>query len=559
MKRSTKRLLAILTIDAIVAINVFAVFAHDSVINISADGESEVFTEGDEYYTEVQEFLDEVEKVDDYAVYTNELVDSIGHEDGEVMIGQADVSIDVMVKGEGQGDQGVEYDEETISVIASTIDDDVVISFTDNSPRTEDPIIEEVDTPIEYIDPYKTLVVGADVNLGDTTDGNNYITLNEENTEEVKEEIAEQLETLAEEGEDIIITNTYTAGDGISAIKSVTDYLNNNTELDSTDTITITLPSATLSDWNYANEWNNEKILQALFNANKNGVQIIFNVSNNNESVIEVNRNMSNEINAYGVTNLIWNFGEYAGEIKGAQIIGTVIAGKAFVNVGEVQSGSIAANKVAHSGEIHLHYDGEKPSPTPKKESPSPSPSESKETPSPSDNPTPNSTPSADVTPSVSPSASATPSTSPSSTPSSTISPTPSATIPVVPSTPVTPSAPPSSTPSVTPTPELPDIPDYPPDEPEPEVPQVFIPHTEEAEMPLPGEVLGARRISDSNGSVLGARRSMDKAVLGKRRAPQTGDKIDLFFMALVLMVCVGGVATIVWYAKGLKDYEEYD
>lgn len=324
--------------------------AQDRVIDLQVDSNTESgYTATDastEYAENVNQFVNEVEKVDDYCVYTNELTNTLGHEDGEVMIGKADVSTTVTIKGAGQGNQGEAYDNNVKSVVASAAEG-VTIQFNDNNSSSN---------PTEN---FKTLEYGAGVTVKDTTNGCTYKPLTEEETKEVIEEIGTQLDTLAKEGQDIIVSNTYTAADGIKAIQSVATYLNETSDLDCTDTITITIPSSTLSDTSLTNDWNNNKILQQVINANKNNVQIVINVSTSaDDAEIVIDRNMSNEVQQYGATNIIWNFGQYAGTIKGAQIVGTVIAGDATVSIGEVNSGSVAADKVGHSAEIHLCYDG---------------------------------------------------------------------------------------------------------------------------------------------------------------------------------------------------------
>ena len=55
------------------------------------------------------------------------------------------------------------------------------------------------------------------------------------------------------------------------------------------------------------------------------------------------------------------------------------------------------------------------------------------------------------------------------------------------------------------------------------------------------GEVLGARKVRGGTGAVLGARRGLDQAVLGKRRAPQTGDSLAIFIWIAVMAVSLGG------------------
>lgn len=453
-------------------------YAQEQVINLEVNGTSyttENVTNTD-YGNEVKEFTNEVEKVDDYAIYTNELTNTIGHEDGNVMIGQADQSTIVMVKGDSQGNQGEVYDNNVKSIVASTSDENVVIQFNDNNTSTN---------PTTN---FKTLEYGAGVNVADTTNGCNYVELTEEATAEVIEEIGNQLDSLAAEGQDIIVSNTYTAADGVQAIKSVATYLNENKDLDSTDTITITIPSSTLSDDSLTNEWNNNKIIKQIIDANKNGVQVVINVSTAaDDAEIVINRNMSNEVEQYGATNLIWNFGEYAGTIKGAQIIGTVIAGNATVSVKEVQSGSIAADKVGHTAEVHLYYDGEKPS------TPEPSEPENPDIPSEPDKPS----------------------------------------EPDVPSTPDTPDVP--SEPEEPNTPEEPDEPIVPT---EPEVPTTPTNTITIEDTAVPLAVLGANRVVEIEDDT-------DEAieVLGANRSPKTGYELDvvnysLFALAIVLCGC---------------------
>ena len=625
MKRRTKRLLAVLVIEVVIAANVFSTYAHESVVNIEVDSESEqgytatVYenpenVEGDieslkqntseespaepestpeeqapaDYYTEVTDFVNEVEQVDDYAVYTNELTGSIGHEDGNVMIGQADVSTTVMVKGDNQGNQGNDYDNNVSSVVATTSDDSVVIQFNDNNNEPQE----------EQTEDFKTLLYGADVTVTNTTNGCNYVQLTEEETDAAVAEIANELDTLASKGQDIIVTNTYTAEDGIKAINAVTAYLKANADtMDETDIITITIPATTLSDNRYTNDWNNGKILQQMMSANTCGAQIVFNVQGTDDPTIVINRNMSNEVQQYGTTNLIWNFGEYAGTISGAQIIGTVIAGKATVNIGEVQSGSVAADKVSHVAEIHLNYDGKTSTPTPEvtstptstpvvTETPSATPTNTPvvtETPTTTPTGTPTSTPSEtptvtpSETPTITPSAtpsetptntpsstpSETPTTTPSSTPSETPTVTPSNTPEVTPSE--TPSVTPSSTPDITPTPDVtptstPDItptpdntsdvtptPDETPgDTPTPAITPGSNPPGDNSDDP---QVLGARR---SDNSVLGARRGTDQAVLGKRRSPQTGDNNFITLLSLII-IALGSGSFIIYLTKKLE------
>ena len=99
---------------------------------------------------------------------------------------------------------------------------------------------------------------------------------------------------------------------------------------------------------------------------------------------------------------------------------------------------------------------------------------------------------------------------------------------------PVTPPPTPTPTPSApTPTPSTPVV-------------------TPSAPTPTPptGEVLGARR----GGAVLGARRGLDQAVLGKRRRPSTGDSAAMIIWVIALFGAMGGAAASI---VGLKKKDD--
>ncbi len=100
-----------------------------------------------------------------------------------------------------------------------------------------------------------------------------------------------------------------------------------------------------------------------------------------------------------------------------------------------------------------------------------------------------------------------------------------------------TPGAEPSATPQTTPGTE----PEITP-EPSEETPA---PTTEISRTPAPTstptrEVLGAFRVRDKNVAVLGARRGLDYAVLGKRRRPSTGDSAEMLWWVLALGMAAG-------------------
>lgn len=163
------------------------------------------------------------------------------------------------------------------------------------------------------------------------------------------------------------------------------------------------------------------------------------------------------------------------------------------------------------------------PKPT---DEPTPAPSES---PAPSENPgtTPEATPAPSgdpgTTPEVTPAPSGDPGTTPEATP--------------VPGTTPTPEA--ASTPEITPEPENTPEPESEPERtPEPGT----VPGGDEPGGPV-ATVLGARRlqINARDAAVLGAKRGLESAVLGKRRSPATGDNAEMFLWILVLSIAIGG------------------
>lgn len=104
-------------------------------------------------------------------------------------------------------------------------------------------------------------------------------------------------------------------------------------------------------------------------------------------------------------------------------------------------------------------------------------------------------------------------------------------------------------TPDETPTPGTPGNP--PGDNPPAEQPPVVYNPPVVAQV-APQQVLGARR-TQGNGSVLGARRGVDKAVLGKRRAPSTGDSLAIFAWIAALAASLGGATACAVALKKTK------
>lgn len=133
-------------------------------------------------------------------------------------------------------------------------------------------------------------------------------------------------------------------------------------------------------------------------------------------------------------------------------------------------------------------------------------------TPTPGETPAPTGTP--DATPDTTPEATpdVTPGTTPDVTPSATPGATPEA----------TPNATPEATPNTTPT----------------------IDRTPAPTATPTREVLGALRVKDKNVAVLGARRGLDYAVLGKRRRPSTGDSTAMLWWILTLGLASGTALT---------------
>ena len=349
--------------------------------------------------------------------------------------------------------------------------------------------------------------------------------------------------------------------------------------------------------------------LEKLRKANVNGAKIIIAVDTKNctNGITVVNNISSEDAHAESHNSIIFSFGDYKGtvNIAGANTnTGVFIAGNGTVNnINKLQGRMVGQTVNQGSQEVHMPQASttprtvptpkstpsatpeETPSATPKEtpsatpvETPSATPSETpsatpSETPSETPSATPSETPSAtpsetpSATPSETPSAtpSETPSATPSETPSATPSETPSATPSETPSatpeeTPsATPEETPTATPEETPTPDVTPTPEETPgpgETPTPEVtpsptPEVYIPPVVE-NPPIAPQVLGARR-TPGNGSVLGARRGVDKAVLGKRRAPSTGDSLAIFAWIAALAASLGGAVACAVALKKTK------
>lgn len=169
---------------------------------------------------------------------------------------------------------------------------------------------------------------------------------------------------------------------------------------------------------------------------------------------------------------------------------------------------------------------------------PEPTPGTPGETPE----PTPGTTPAPGGTPEPTPG-------TPGTTPGSEVTPTPG--------TPGETPEPTLGTPGTTPTPEVTPTPGTPGETPEPTPGTPEEPPTPEVtpvppvpgnnvppEPPTPqGTVLGARRVQMNarDAAVLGVRRGVESAVLGKRRRPSTGDSTAMFVWIIVLSIAIGG------------------
>lgn len=149
-------------------------------------------------------------------------------------------------------------------------------------------------------------------------------------------------------------------------------------------------------------------------------------------------------------------------------------------------------------------------------------------------------------------------------TPEETPEPTPETPDPTPETTPGTPDPTPETTPGTTPAPEVTPTPRTPEETPEPtpETPEPTpavtptVPTTPNEPPATPPTVLGARRVQMgvSEASVLGARRGLETAVLGKRRRPSTGDSIALFIWIIVLSVAMGGAISSVIVLESERD-----
>lgn len=69
--------------------------------------------------------------------------------------------------------------------------------------------------------------------------------------------------------------------------------------------------------------------------------------------------------------------------------------------------------------------------------------------------------------------------------------------------------------------------------------------------------VLGARRENEAGGEVLGAKRAMNQAVLGKRRSPETGDSMAIFGWLASLTASLSGAGVAAGSLKKNKKKEE--
>ena len=278
--------------------------------------------------------------------------------------------------------------------------------------------------------------------------------------------------------------------------------------------------------------------------------------------VIPEDGNLNTEINlctpinsdAYAAETayVVWNFGNYGGKINTSQAFtGVIVAPNASIAANGVINGRVIADDVSHSMEIHTP--NEKPGKTP-------APTE-KPTATPTETPTATPTAAPTETPTVAPTVTPTEMPTPDVTPEPSTTPTPGE----APTPGTTPGNEPTPTPADEPTPGPGDEPTpTPTDEPTPgpadeptplptpgEEPTPGITVTPEPEIPTPtpeGNVLGARRIQESGtrAAVLGARRSSNYAVLGKRRRPATGDSAALLIWILVLAAAIGGGVTSV-------------
>ena len=361
-------------------------YEDKTVYNVAPDGNKEKAS--DDEAAKVKDFLSSLNVTSDFVVYANALTGTCGHEDGNIAVGELDKSTTVMNKEQyGSDEINKDYALEGYSYIGSAPDG---VSVTTSSNQKEG-------------DEMSTLVTGdgsnVTVNVTEESGTANHfdqVQLGPESFDDndlLKEDALKAVTTIHSELEDLgdvmkigsnlseiartgeAITSAYetaglrTSDEDTAVIKAAAVLLDETDEsgekiLGSGDIISLTVGINTLTSSENDNDYNNGKYLTQLINKNTNGVDIVINVligDGADEGVSVTINKIMNDINNYDskAAYLVWNFGDYKGTINiTGTFSGVIVAPNAQVDLGEIQSGRIVADKVSHTAEVHMAVKG---------------------------------------------------------------------------------------------------------------------------------------------------------------------------------------------------------
>ena len=363
-----------------------ASYEDKAVYNVAPDGSKEKAS--DDEAGKVKDFLSSLNVTSDFVVYANALTGTCGHEDGNIAAGELYKSTTVMNKEQyGSDEINKDYALDGYSYIGSAPDG---VSVTTSSNQKEG-------------DEMPTLVTGngsnVTVNVTEESGTANHfdrVQLGPESFDDndlLKEDALKAVTTIHPELEDLgdvmkigsnlseiartgeAITSAYetaglrTSDEDTAAIKAAAVLLDETDEsgekiLGSGDIISLTVGINTLTSAENDNDYNNGKYLTQLINKNTNGVDIVINVligdGADEGASVTINKIM-NDINNYDsrAAYLVWNFGDYKGTINiTGTFSGVIVAPNAQVDLGEIQSGRIVADKVSHTAEVHMAVKG---------------------------------------------------------------------------------------------------------------------------------------------------------------------------------------------------------
>ena len=560
MKRVNKIFIALFMVLLFILkepITIWCSYYNGDTIETNEEGETVVQEMTEEQQTATEEFIDSTEITDNFVVYAEEFSQN-GHLDGNMCVEELTTdtetthydwnnetqSLDIYtandqveaIKNSGQGNETV-YDEEgdelgdysivldgndiKVGVIEGgeiLVGDNISVQNVNDSSTFQ--AVELTGQSKEEVgNTVASTIVAIEENKKEMTEEEKAVMYNRI-VEEVK--IDENLNKIGQSGAALM---TAFENDNPAAAADYTKY-QLLPSFDSDTTVVFTVLPSDLESQDFANAINNLLVANASV-----GAKIILNVSTNGEESLTI-KHPINGNNAYDISTgyLVWNFGDYTGNISYSFTTeGEIVAPNAIVDF-NVMDGKIIAKEVKQNPgqEIHMPYTTEKEE---KPEVPEPPKPEEPEPPKP-DEPTP---PKPDVPE---------PPTPDKPVPDEPIppipdepEPTPDKPIPPVPESPesVVPVLPTPVIP-VPPTPVVPDSPEsatYIPDEPVPTAP-VGLEESRTEELELPG-VLGLRR-----------GKTTEKAVLGERRGPETGDTSVFAFYIILLFISLTAIIVVV-------------